>query len=165
MPSLCSSRQAMTKIPNISFLGSRDSDVRVFVEREPGVRENEPVMRWISWFTSVCRLILVHLNNTETISVRTLFVKTKENTFIPQTTSARALVWNLSRDLKYECLIFISGSTGWETHHKDDLWTESRAMQEMLVDTCRLSVEFSPQSMRVSIIGGYVRLNNPSHVD
>ena len=34
-------------------------------------------------------------------------------------------------------------------------------MQEMLVDTCRLSVEFSPQSMSVSIIGGYVRLNNP----
>jgi hypothetical protein len=30
-------------------LGSRDPNpVRVFVEREPGVRENEPVMRWIS---------------------------------------------------------------------------------------------------------------------
>lgn len=30
-------------------LGSRDQNpVRVFVEREPGVRENEPVMRWIS---------------------------------------------------------------------------------------------------------------------
>lgn len=38
-----------TKIPNIRSLGSRDPDpVRVFVEREPGVRENEPVMRWVS---------------------------------------------------------------------------------------------------------------------
>ena len=35
-----------------------------------------------------------------------------------------------------------------KTHHKDDPWTESRAMQEMLVDTCRLSVGFSPQSTR-----------------
>jgi hypothetical protein len=34
-------------------------------------------------------------------------------------------------------------------------------MQEMLVDICRLSVEFSPQSTRVSIIGGYVPSNNP----
>jgi hypothetical protein len=48
-----------------------------------------------------------------------------------------------------------------KTYHKDDLWTESRAMQEMLVDTCQLSVEFSPQSTRVSITGGYVPLNNP----
>lgn len=30
-------------------LGSRDSNpVRVFVERAPGVRDNEPVMRWNS---------------------------------------------------------------------------------------------------------------------
>jgi hypothetical protein len=33
-----------------------------------------------------------------------------------------------------------------KTHRKDDLWKESRVMQEMLVDTCRLSVEFSPRS-------------------
>ena len=34
-------------------------------------------------------------------------------------------------------------------------------MQEMLVDTCQLSVEFSPQSICVSIFGEYVPLNNP----
>jgi import inner membrane translocase subunit TIM21 len=31
------------------YLGSRDPNrVRVFVERAPGVRDNEPVMRWNS---------------------------------------------------------------------------------------------------------------------
>jgi len=33
----------------VDMPSSRDSDpVRVFVERGPGVRENEPVMRWVS---------------------------------------------------------------------------------------------------------------------
>jgi len=37
------------------------------------------------------------------------------------------------------------------THRMDDLWTESQVMQETLVDTCQLSVEFSLQSTRVSM--------------
>jgi len=33
----------------VDMPSSRDSDpVRIFVERKPGVRENEPVMRWVS---------------------------------------------------------------------------------------------------------------------
>ena len=40
------------------------------------------------------------------------------------------------------------------THRMDDLSKESRVMQEMLVDTCRLLGEFALQSTRVSINNG-----------
>ena len=42
-----------------------------------------------------------------------------------------------------------------------DLWTESRVMQETLVDTYRLSVEFSPQSTRIAMNNKDIALNNP----
>jgi hypothetical protein len=98
----------------------------------------------------VCSLVKIHLNNTEIISVRTAFIKSKENTYSPNNFCTRFSMESFegSENVRSPCQEVLDE----KTHHKDDLWTESRAMQEMLVDICRLSVEFSPQSTRVSII-------------